>query len=155
MGMTNNPMVAAFTDELRAHQYLESIMWPNGPTCLRCGARGRIGQLDGATTRIGTYKCYACRKIFCITQGTIFERTHVPLHKWLQAIYLTDGGSKAIVPYHLARIVNVSFKTATTMLEKLTAAAKRDGTYGLECREGGQAAGRRGDGEATARGFSD
>jgi transposase-like protein len=155
MEMMNNPMVAAFADELSAHRYLESILWPHGPVCLRCGARGRVGQLDGATTRIGTYKCYACRKIFCITHGTIFERSHVPLHKWLQAIYLTDGGSTRIVPYHLARIVNVSFKTATTMIEKLAAASARDEAFGLSWRQRDDIVDRRRDGEATARSLAD
>jgi transposase-like protein len=122
IGMTNS-LVAAFADELSAHRYFEALIWPDGPVCLRCGVRGRVGQIDGATTRIGTYKCYACRKLFCITSGTIFERSHVPLHKWLQAIYLTNGGSARVLPYHLARIINVSCKTATSMLGKLGAAA--------------------------------
>lgn len=126
--MTNS-LVAAFADELSAHRYFETLVWPDGPVCLRCGTPGRVSQIDGATTRIGTYKCYACRKIFCLTSGTIFERSHVPLHKWLQAIYLTDGGSRRVLPYHLALIIKVSCKTATSMLQKLSAAAAREGAW--------------------------
>lgn len=120
--MGEKQILSAFADELSAHRYLESVLWPHGPVCPRCRNGGRIGRLDGNSTRLGTFKCYACRRIFCMVQGTIFERSHVPLHKWLQAIYLTDGGSTPIRPYHLARIINVSCKTATSMLQRLDGA---------------------------------
>ena len=153
--MTNNPMIAAFADELSAHQYLEAMVWPNGPVCLRCGAPGRVGKIDGATTRIGTYKCYACRRLFCITHGTIFEGSHLPLHKWLQAIYLTDGGSKPIRPYHLARIVDVSCKTATDMLKKLRAAFEQEQAPGGERQQRNDVTRRRGDDQATGSNLPD
>lgn len=117
--MLDNSMLAAFAGELDAHRYLEAILWPNGPVCPCCGIDGRVGRLDGASTRIGAHKCYSCRKIFSITYGTILERSHVPLHKWLQAIYLTDGGVNPIRPHHLSRILAVSFNTAKNMLLKL------------------------------------
>ena len=116
--------IAAFADELSAHRYLEVLLWPNGPVCPSRGAGGRrVGKLDGASTRIGAHKCYACRKVFSIVYGTLFEKSHVPLHKWLQAIYLTNGGATPVRPYHLAQIINVSSKTATNMLKKLDDAA--------------------------------
>ncbi|WP_422002520.1 transposase [Reyranella sp.] len=115
--------LARFEDELSAHSYLEKILWPEGPVCPRCGSHGRIGKLDGASTRIGAHKCYVCRRIFSVTHGTIFSSSHVPLHKWLQAIYLTDGGTKPMRPHHLQRVINVSFKTASGMLRRLAEAA--------------------------------
>lgn len=118
--------LAPFEDELSAHQYLEGILWPNGPVCPRCGAHGRVGKLNGASTRLGTHKCYACRRSFSITHGTIFGASHVPLHKWLQAIYLTEGGIKPMRPHHLQRIINVTFKTASMMLRKLEEAASTE-----------------------------
>lgn len=114
---------ARFKDELSAHRYLEGILWPNGPVCPRCGTRGRVRKLDGATTRIGAHKCYACRRIFSVTYGTIFSASHVPLHKWLQAIYLTRFGTVPMRPHHLQQIIDVSFKTASAMLRKLAEAA--------------------------------
>ncbi len=111
-----------FLDELSAHRFLEGTLWPDGPTCPRCRARGRVGRLDGNSTRLGAYKCYACRRIFSITYGTVFSGSHVPLHKWLQAIYLTDGGAKPVRPQHLGKILNVSHKTAATIQQKLAAA---------------------------------
>jgi transposase-like protein len=115
--------LAHFADELSAHDYLEKILWPDGVACPRCGGRGRLGKLSGKTIRLGTYKCYSCRRSFSITRGTLFASSHVPLHKWLQAIYLTGGGAGPIRPHHLSKILNVSFRTAAAMLRRL-----REGT---------------------------
>ena len=112
-----------FANELSAHRYLEGIIWPNGVRCPHCDGTKRIGKLNGASTRLGTYKCYGCRKSFSVTHGTLFMSSHVPVHKWLQAIYLTDGGTKNIRPHHLQQILNVSFKTASFILRRISEAA--------------------------------
>jgi transposase-like protein len=112
-----------FANELSAHRYLEGIIWPNGVRCPHCGGTKRIGKLNGASTRLGTYKCYGCRKSFSATYGTLFMSSHVPVHKWLQAIYLTGGGTKNIRPHHLQQILNVSFKTASFILRRISEAA--------------------------------
>ena len=126
---TGDATHARFTDELSAHEYLEGILWPNGPVCPLCGT-GRVGKLNGSTTRLGTYKCYSCRKAFSITHGTLFHGSHVPLHKWLQAIYLTEGGTRFVRPNHLAKILDVSFKTASLMMQRLSEAAAVPGASG-------------------------
>jgi transposase-like protein len=112
-----------FANELSAHRYLEGIIWPNGVRCPHCGGTERIGKLNGASTRLGTYKCYGCRRSFSVTHGTLFMSSHVPVHKWLQAIYLTGGGTKNIRPHHLQQILNVSFKTASFILRRISEAA--------------------------------
>jgi transposase-like protein len=116
-------MLALFADELSAQRYMETILWPNGMVCPNCGEGDRVGELNGASTRVGTYKCYACRKSFSVTHGTIFHSSHVPIHKWLQAIYLTDGGTKEIKPHHLQQVLNVTSKTASSMISRLGEAA--------------------------------
>jgi transposase-like protein len=116
-------LYARFADELSAHRYLEKILWPDGMRCPRCGSEGRIGRLNGDSTRVGAYKCYACRKSFSVAYGTLFSASHVPVHKWLQAIYLTDGGTKPIRPHHLQQVLNVSFKTASSIIRRLSEAA--------------------------------
>jgi len=116
--------LARFADETSAHRYLERLLWPNGMRCPHCGDDKRIGRLNGASTRIGTFKCYACRKSFGVTHGTLLSSSHVPAHKWLQAIYLTDGGTKQMRPHHLQQILNVSFKTASAMMRRLSEAAE-------------------------------
>ena len=112
-----------FSNELSAHRYLEGVIWPNGVRCPHCGGAERIGKLNGASTRLGTYKCYGCRRSFSVTYGTLFMSSHVPVHKWLQAIYLTGGGTKNIRPHHLQQILNVSFKTASFILRRISEAA--------------------------------
>jgi transposase-like protein len=79
---------ARFQDERAAYAYLEALLWPNGPVCPHCGATDRIYELKGKSTRIGVRKCGHCRKPFRVTVGTVFESSHVPLHKWLQAMHL-------------------------------------------------------------------
>jgi transposase-like protein len=120
---SNPPALACFEDELSALAYFESIVWPHGRVCPRCRVQGRVGRLDGQSTKVGTFKCYACRRNFSITRGTLFDSTHVPLHKWMQAIYLTAGGAQSIRASQLARIIDVSFKTAARMLTRLEGAA--------------------------------
>jgi transcription elongation factor Elf1 len=59
-----------------------------GPTCPHCGACDRIYELKGKSTRIGVRKCGHCRKPFTVKVGTVFESSHISLHKWLQAVFL-------------------------------------------------------------------
>ncbi|MBS0524140.1 MAG: transposase [Proteobacteria bacterium] len=122
-------LIAAFADELSAHRYIEQLLWPAGPVCPHCRV-SRVGRLDGASTRLGSFKCYGCRRIFSIAYGTIFERSHVPLHKWLQALYLTSFGPRCRAS-DLARILNVTCKTAVTMLRRLEQ-AQADGWMAAE-----------------------
>ncbi|WP_147148350.1 transposase [Reyranella soli] len=111
--------MAMFADEASAHRFLERLLWPDGVRCPRCRSSARVRKLNGASTRVAAYKCYACRKPFSSLHGTVMSSSHVPAHKWLQAIYLTEGGTRPMRPYHLHRILNVSFKTASSMMKRL------------------------------------
>jgi transposase-like protein len=111
--------LAIFADEISAHRYLERVLWPGGVCCPRCGDHRRVSELNGTSTRIGTYKCYQCRKIFSILHGTLMSASQVPAHKWLQAMYLTEGGIKPMRAHHLSRILNVSVKTAASMMRRI------------------------------------
>ena len=63
-----------FKNETAAYRYVESVVWPNGRVCPHCGVIDQSGPLKGKSTRLGTYKCYACRKPFTVKVGTIFEK---------------------------------------------------------------------------------
>jgi transposase-like protein len=114
-----------FADEVGAHRYLERLLWPNGLCCPRCRSTAKVGKLNGASTRAAAYKCYSCRKAFSLLHGTLMSSSHVPAHKWLQAIYLTEGGAGPMRPHHLSRILNVSFKTAASMMRRIGEAARQ------------------------------
>lgn len=92
-----------YHDEDAAREYLESSRWPAGPVCPHCGVVGNAYELDGKTTRKGLYKCGSCRQPFTVTIGTIFEDSHIPLHKWLLAIHLMCSSKKGISAHQLWR----------------------------------------------------
>jgi transposase-like protein len=100
-----------FQNEEAAYAYVESIMWPNGRVCPKCGVFDKSGLLKGKSTRIGLYKCYACRKPFTVKIGTIFEKSHVPMHIWLQAMHLMCSSKKGFSANQFCRVLGVDFKT--------------------------------------------
>jgi transposase-like protein len=101
-----------FRDEDAAFAYVEARLWPQGPTCPKCGVIGRAGRMNGKTTRPGLWKCYACRKPFTVRMGTVFESSHIEMHKWLQAIYLMSSSKKGISTNQLHRTLRISLKSA-------------------------------------------
>jgi transposase-like protein len=128
-------------DAETARLYLESRLWPNGVTCPTCAGRERI------TNRKGDfYRCNVCETTFTVRTGTIFERSHVPLHKWVYAMYLVVTARKGISSMQLAKEIGVTQKTAWFMLQRLREACsgKMDKLSGLievdECFVGGKEA---------------
>jgi transposase-like protein len=101
-----------FHDETAAFAFVEARLWPNGPVCHHCKSDERVGALKGKTTRPGLYKCYACRKPFTVRMGTVFESSHIEMHKWLQAIFLLCGSKKGISTNQLHRTLRISLKSA-------------------------------------------
>jgi transposase-like protein len=101
-----------FHNESAAYEYIESVLWPEGPVCPHCGETKRVGKLHGKSYRIGLYKCYVCRKQFTVKIGTIFEDSHIPLHKWLQALYLIASSKKGVSCNQLHRTLGITLKSA-------------------------------------------
>jgi transposase-like protein len=101
-------------NEEAAIAYVESRLWPDGPVCPHCGTVNEATPLKGKTTRPGLWKCRVkeCRKPFTVRMGTIFESSHVPMHIWLQAIYLMSSSKKGIATRQLHRTFGGSLKTA-------------------------------------------
>jgi transposase-like protein len=108
-----------FHDEAAAYAKLESIVWPNGPVCARCGRPDRIGKFKGKATRIGVYKCYGCRKQFRVTINMVFESSHVKLHQWLRAAYLLASSKKGISSNQMARALGVTVKSGWFVTHRL------------------------------------
>src|SRR4051794_23852508 len=110
---------AHYHDEAAAYEFVEARVWPDGRVCPHCGVVDRSGPLKGKSTRLGVYKCYDCRKPFTVKVGTIFEASHVPLHKWLQAMFLLCSSKKGISSNQLHRILGVTLKTAWFMSHRI------------------------------------
>lgn len=121
-----------FHNEAAAFAKLESILWPDGPTCPKCGAVDRIKKLEGVKDkkgrdRLGLWKCYHCRGQFTVRVGTIFHSSHVPLHKWLQCVFLMVSSKNGISSNQLHRTLEVTLKTAWFMSHRIRE-AMRDGS---------------------------
>jgi transposase-like protein len=113
-----------YHSEPAAYAFVEAHVWPNGPFCPHCGSVERIGKLRGNSTRIGVYKCYACRKPFTVKVGTIFESSHVKLHIWLQAMFLLCSSKKGLSSNQLHRTLGVTLKTAWFMGHRIREAMR-------------------------------
>ena len=140
--MTNltNPI---FQNADAAREHLEAQRWPDGAVCPHCGCVGDkpVTAIKGARSRPsaahpegkerkGLYQCNACRKQFTVTVGTVFERSKVPLHKWLLATYLLTSSKKGMSAHQLHRTIGVTYKTAWFMFHRIREAMKEDGTSG-------------------------
>ena len=113
---------AHFADEDKAREYMEFLRWGSaGPACPRCGGADpyRLTPKPGSKTRKGLLKCRACRKQFSVTIGTVFEDSHVPLTKWIQAIYLIGASKKGISAHQLHRMLGVTYRSAWFMAHRL------------------------------------
>jgi transposase-like protein len=114
-------------DEAAAFAYVEAKLWPSGAVCPHCGVVGEASRSKGKTTRAGLWNCRACRKPFTVRMGTIFESSHVPLHIWLQAIYLICSSKKGISTRQMQRTLGGSMKTAWFLMHRIREAMADDG----------------------------
>jgi transposase-like protein len=110
-----------FPDAETARKHLESRLWPNGPVCPTCSKTERIGARKG-----GFYRCHACKLDFTVRTGTIFERSHIPLHKWLYAMYLLVTARKGISSLQLGKEIGIRQASAWFLLHRLREACGDD-----------------------------
>lgn len=109
-----------FTDETAARKHFETLRWPDGPVCPHCGVVDNAYALEGKTTRPGLYKCRDCQKPFTATMGTLYERSHIPLHKWLLATHLMSSSKKGMSAHQLWRMLGIgSYRTAWFMAHRI------------------------------------
>ena len=111
-----------FPDAETARAYLEDRRWSGRPVCPHCSERERIQ----TRTVISYYRCLACKKDFTVRTGTIFERSHVPLDKWLYAIYLVVTARKGISSLQLSKELGITQKSAWFMLQRIREACGDD-----------------------------
>jgi len=115
---------AIYHDDDAARAHLETVLWPHGPICPRCGATGdRTHLMQGKSTRPGLYKCKDCRKPFTVTVGTVMERSHIPLSKWVMAAQIMASSKKGFSALQLQRMIATNYETAWFLFHRLREAA--------------------------------
>lgn len=124
----SNPI---YHDENKARTYLESVRWPDGPVCPFCDSGEHVKALKGKSMGAGWYHCTDCRKKFTVRLGTLYERSHVPLHKWLLATRLLTSSKKGMSAHQLHRTLGVTYKTAWFMAHRIREAMRDNDTSPL------------------------
>ena len=117
----SNPI---FHDEAKARAYLEGLRWANGRFCPHCGEAERTSPVKGKSHRPGLYVCLSCNGQFTVRVGTIFERSHIPLHKWAAGFYLMASSKKGISAHQLHRMLGITYKSAWFMAHRIREAMR-------------------------------
>lgn len=126
--MTANLQDPIFTDETKAREWMEALVWPNGRVCPHCGSTGDdVTKLTGEKHRPGVYQCNACREQFTVTVKTVFERSKIPLSKWLAALFLLTASKKGVSAHQVHRSLGISYKSAWSMMHRLREAMRSGG----------------------------
>jgi len=113
----------AFHDDTKAREHLEAVRWPDGPFCPHCGSFNAV-RMAGNAHRTGLLNCRDCREQFSVTVGTVFERSHIPLAKWLMANHLMNASKKGISAHQLHRMLDISYKSAWFMCHRIREAMR-------------------------------
>lgn len=108
-----------FTDLDKAREHFEAIRWPNGCYCPFCGSVDRVAPLGGKSMGPGWYHCKDCRKKFTAAVGSIYERSHIPMTKWLLATHLMCASKKGMSAHQLHRMIGLPYKTAWFMAHRI------------------------------------
>jgi transposase-like protein len=119
IGLTN----PIFQNEEKATAHMEADRWPNGAHCPHCGSLN-VHKMAGKT-QAGMFLCNDCREKFTVRTGTVFERSHIPLHKWLLALHIMAASKKSVSALQLQRMLGLgSYRTAWIMCHRCREAMK-------------------------------
>jgi len=123
--MSNAFVAPHFQSPENAREWLEKLRWPEGPVCSHCGVVNHAYK----TKKPGWFRCAEkeCRKDFTVTTGTVMERSHIPLNKWLMAFYLMNASKKGMSAHQLHRALNLDYKSAWFMCHRIREAMRSGG----------------------------
>jgi transposase-like protein len=126
--MSNAFVAPHFQSPEAAREWLEKLRWSEGPVCSHCGTVNRAYKIK----KPGWYRCGAkeCRKDFTVTTGTVMERSHIDLNKWLMAFYLMSSSKKGVSAHQLHRALNLDYKSAWFMCHRIREAMRGEGFDG-------------------------
>jgi len=106
-----------YHDADKAREHLEALLWADGPVCPHCGKRDRASKISGG--RAGLYFCNECRKQFTVTVGTVFERSKIPLNKWVLATHIMSASKTGVSAHQLHRMLGITYKSAWFMAHRV------------------------------------
>src|SRR5580700_7797849 len=123
--MSNAFVAPHFQSPENARGWLENLRWPEGPVCSHCGTINHAYK----TKKPGWYRCAEkeCRKDFTVTTGTVMERSHIPLNKWLMGFFLLNASKKGISAHQLSRSLGLDYKSAWFMCHRIREAMRAGG----------------------------
>jgi len=122
-----------FQNEEAARIHIEKVRWPNGPICPYCGVvDGKVKALGGESMGPGWYHCGDCRKKFTVRVGTVYERSHIALHKWLLGFRLYASSKKGFSAHQLHRTLNITYRSAWFMAHRIREAMRDDSPTPLD-----------------------
>src|SRR5271170_8154401 len=113
--------------ETAAREWLEARIWVNGRSCPHCGVVDASTLMKGKSHRPGLYQCNACRGPFSVTVGTLYERSHIPLNKWLAATHLMMASKKGMSALEIGRLLDLSKKTAWFLCHRIRESLRETG----------------------------
>jgi len=120
-----------FHNEDKAREWLEASRWPSGPYCSHCGSFNVLRmegmperQVKGKPHRPGLFHCRDCRGQFTVLTGSVMERSHIPLAKWVMAIRLMTASKKGMSAHQISRMLDLSYKTSWFMCHRIREAMR-------------------------------
>jgi transposase-like protein len=116
MSIVDDPI---FKNAEAAREWLEALLWPEGPICPHCGLIGAAYKMHNKSQRPGVYKCKGCEEQFTVTVGTVFERSHIPLNKWLFAFSMMVASKKGVSAHQVHRMLGITYKSAWFMCHRI------------------------------------
>lgn len=115
-----------FQDEDAARKHLEAIRWPDGAICPFCDTQNHVKALGGASMGPGWYHCGSCRKKFTVRVGSVYERSKIPLNKWVLATHLLCASKKGMSAHQLHRMLGITYKSAWFMVHRIRESMRDD-----------------------------
>jgi transposase-like protein len=123
----DNLLNPIFQDEEKAREHLEALRWSEFRACPHCGDCENNSPTASKKHKPGLYYCNSCKKTFTVCVGTLFERSHIPLNKWLLAFHLMASSKKGMSAHQLHRSLGITYKSAWFMAHRIREAMSGHG----------------------------
>jgi hypothetical protein len=106
-----------------ADRYVESIKWPDGPCCSKCGSVNVGRSADGRVIRC---REKGCRRKSRLTADTIMHDTHLRLDQWCLAMWLIANCRNGVSSCEIARHIGCKQQSAWHLLHRVRHVLKEE-----------------------------